>query len=396
MSILIFFLLICYFIMQGYLINRNKIETVKATEGFINDSILSSGIVCRDEVILTDQFDGAVNYHINDGQRVSGGMLIGEIYPSTADVENIKRVAALETELENITAAQSFMTTVGVDISVTRKQLNNSIIDISQGISVGAYEKVITDLPGLILNINKINVATGKGGDLETAKNEFIQAIDSAKQGISPPIGTLNSQYAGYFIKGVDGYESIATVDNFKSLSAVEGYNIIQKPNDFEQTDSYYGKIITDYKWKLCTYVSNEDAAKLKVGNNVKLALNSEQEQYQKATISEVIPFENMSLVVLQSSTMDTKSAAIRITDCEILFKQYKGIKIPKSALHILDGELGVYVKFAKLVQFKKVKPIFENNNYVILPIARDEYNEVSLFDDVIVKGVNLYDGKYL
>ncbi|MEG0021173.1 MAG: HlyD family efflux transporter periplasmic adaptor subunit, partial [Oscillospiraceae bacterium] len=73
MSILIFFLLICYFIMQGYLINRNKIETVKATEGFINDSILSSGIVCRDEVILTDQFDGAVNYHINDGQRVSGG-----------------------------------------------------------------------------------------------------------------------------------------------------------------------------------------------------------------------------------------------------------------------------------------------------------------------------------
>ncbi|MEG0020319.1 MAG: HlyD family efflux transporter periplasmic adaptor subunit, partial [Oscillospiraceae bacterium] len=88
--------------------------------------------------------------------------------------------------------------------------------------------------------------------------------------------------------------------------------------------------------------------------------------------------------------------AAIRITDCEILFKQYKGIKIPKSALHILDGELGVYVKFAKLVQFKKVKPIFENNNYVILPIARDEYNEVSLFDDVIVKGVNLYDGKYL
>ncbi|MEG0092388.1 MAG: HlyD family efflux transporter periplasmic adaptor subunit, partial [Oscillospiraceae bacterium] len=75
--ILIFLLLILYFIIQGYLINRNKIETVKATEGFINDSILSSGIICREEVILTDQFEGAVNYHIDDGQRVSGGMLIG-------------------------------------------------------------------------------------------------------------------------------------------------------------------------------------------------------------------------------------------------------------------------------------------------------------------------------
>ncbi|MEG1049309.1 MAG: HlyD family efflux transporter periplasmic adaptor subunit [Oscillospiraceae bacterium] len=394
--ILIFLLLILYFIIQGYLINRNKIETVKATEGFINDSILSSGIICREEVILTDQFEGAVNYHIDDGQRVSGGMLIGEIYPSTGDIENIIRAKALTKELENINTAENFMSSGGVDISVTRKQLNNSIIDVSQGIATGNYRSVLQALPGLNLNINKINVATGKAGDFEVAKSDISTGIEAAKQTISAPIGTLSSQYAGYFIKGVDGYEEVAKVDNFKAISDTQGYDIISKPNLVPPVEEYYGKIITDYKWKLCTYVSCEEAEKLKAGLNVKLALSSEQTQYQKATVSEIIPFDNRSLVILQSSTMDEKSATLRITDCEILFRQYKGIKIPKSALHIVDENLGVYVKFSKLVQFKKVKPIFEDSNYVILPIASDENNEVSLFDDVIVKGVNLYDGKYL
>lgn len=394
--ILIFILLLGYFVMQGYLISRNKIETIKATEGFINDSILSSGILCREESILPEQAAGIIDYKVDNGQRVSSGMVIGNIYNTTQDIENIKRVSTLEKEIENIKSAQSFMSSANVDISVTRKLLNTNIISISQDIATGNYSSIMNILPSLTLNINKINVAAGKGGNLDNTKDEISQMAAETQQAVPEPIGTIYSQQAGYFIKSLDGYESIATVENFKNLSSQEGEALILKPNMYEPSLTSSGKIITDYKWSLCTYLTDDELQKLQLDSSVKLALDSQQNQYQKAVIIDIVKQDGKSLVILQSTTMDVKSATNRIVDCEILFRQYKGIKIPKSALHIVDENLGVYVKVLKQVQFKKVKPLFEDKNYVILPLSSDENNEVILFDDIIVKGVNLYHGKYL
>lgn len=396
LPILISVFLLVYFVLQAYLMNSNKIETVKATEGFINDSILSSGIICREETILSEQIDGTINYNVENGQRVSSGMIIGDVYDNAQDIENIKRIGFMEEELENVKSAQSFMTSANIDISTTRKQLNNNIINIAQYLAVNDYYNACENLAALTLSINKINVATGKGGDLDSTKETMTQGIADLKQTVPSPKNIIYAQRPGYFIKGVDGYEEIATVENFKAISLQDGEAIITNPNFGLTQSSSYGKIITDYKWNLCTYVSELDAQKLKVDNSVKLALDSEQKQYEKAVVMDIIKHEGKSLVILQSSTMDESSAAKRIVDCEILFHQYKGIKIPRSALHIVDENLGVYVKFAKLVQFKKIKPIFEDANYVILPLEADENNEVLLFDDIIVKGVNLYNGKYL
>ena len=93
---------------------------------------------------------------------------------------------------------------------------------------------------------------------------------------------------------------------------------------------------------------------------------------------------------------MDESSASLRVTDCEILFKQYTGIKIPKSAIHFVDEQMGVYVNFSNVVYFKKISPVYEDENYVIVPKKTDENNQVEMYDSIIVKGRNLYDGKYL
>ena len=68
---------------------------------------------------------------------------------------------------------------------------------------------------------------------------------------------------------------------------------------------------------------------------------------------------------------MSSRSATARITECEILNKQYKGIKIPKSAIHFENGEIGVYVNFSNIAQFKKINPIFEDSNYVIVDVYK-------------------------
>ena len=394
--VLIGICLLIYIVMQWYLINRNKIETVKATEGYINDSIISSGILCRDEVIMRDVTPGYYYYTVENGDRVSAGMLIGEVYPSENDIDLIYQSHNITTEFENLEEAENFMSSVNVDISITRKQLNNNIIEFSQYLATDNYTAAKDYLSQITLNLNKINVAMGREGDIESTKQSLENMKNAVKSQISQPVQTIYSPVSGYFINSADGYEDIATVNNFVNMSYTDGIKTITQAVETND-DEVYGKIVTDYKWKFCTYVTAQQAEKFSLNQKVRLSINAEKQEFQYVTVEDIVQKENdMVLIVFKASTIDRDSVSARIRDCEILFSQYKGIKIPKSAVRIIDGEMGVYVKFSKLVQFKKIKPVYQDENYVILPVQNDEYNEVELYDDIIVKGVNLYDGKYL
>ena len=394
--ILISICLLIYFVMQWYLINRNKIETVKATEGYINDSILTMGIVCRNEYIMGETEGGYCYYDVANGDRVSKGMLIGETYCSTEDIALIYQSQELSQQILNLEEAENFMSSVNVDISITRRQLSSFMVEFSKDISLGKYDASDKNMSNILLQINKINVAMNREGNLEGTKQSLKDLQHAVNSQISQPLQTIYSPVSGYFMNIVDGYEDIATIENFESLSYAEGMDILNNPIDTVQAD-VYGKIITDYKWKLCTYVTSVQAEKLYEGQKIRLSINMEEPSYQYMTVEKLIPKENdMVMVVLKASTINKESVSARICESEILFSQYKGIKIPKSAIRIVDGQMGVYVKFSKLVQFKKIKPIYQDENYVVLPIENDADNEVDLYDDVIVKGVNLYDGKYL
>ena len=392
--ILMVFALLIYFVVQWYLINRNKIETVKANEGFINDSILTTGIVCREETIIENVQDGYFYYNVENGQRVSSGMLIGQVYASQSDIDNIYESQKLEKQIENFAEAENFMSSVNVDISITRRQLSNSMVEFSQQLSAGNYSDVYADVQDMLLSLNKINVAMNREGDIAATKENIKNENSAVKGQISVPIQSIYSPTSGYFMNNIDGYENIASVNNFKAISYSEGTDILMHPIEVPQ--SKYGKMITDYKWSLCAYVTAQQAEKLTVGQRVRLSLDGKQNEYHTVTVDSLTPKDDMVMIVLKSTTMNKQAASSRIVDGEILFSQYRGIKIPKSAIRIVNGEMGVYVKFSKLVIFKKVNPVYQDDNYVILPLEVKEDNQVELYDDIIVKGVNLYDGKYL
>ena len=202
--ILIALALLVYFVVQWYLINRNKIETVKANEGFINDSILSTGIVCRQESVMDNVSDGYFYYSVENGQRVSSGMLIGQVYSSQADIDNIYKSKEIEQQIEKINEAENFMSSVNVDISITRKQLSAAMADFSRLSSIGDYASADSGIPDLSLYINKINVAMNRQGNLESTKAELESFNNSIKAAISAPVQSIYSPTSGYFMDSSD------------------------------------------------------------------------------------------------------------------------------------------------------------------------------------------------
>ena len=388
--------LLCYIFLQAYLVKSNNVETVKAADGYINDSIIAQGIICRDEVVLSQSINGVVDYLVPEGQRIAKGTLIGRVYPEYSDLETVSRLRTIESLKQGIEATAVYLNSGTVDVSLTRKQLNNQISQLSYLNSNNDYSKAADYLIDLSLDLNKINVATGKTTDFTNAQNALANTASTLSASMSTYSEELSSPYTGYFLKYSDGYENVATTEKFLSMSYEEGSQLINSPLTYTASQNEYGKIITDYKWSVCTYIDSDKAQRLKEDMDISISLSALSNDFQKAMVKDVMPMGDKTLVIIECATMNSTAATTRITDCEILFKQYEGIKIPKSAIHIVDQNLGVYVKFSKLVQFKKINRVFEDDNYVVVSAKNDENNQVKLYDEIIVSGRNLYDGKYL
>ena len=394
---LIVFLVAIYVFLQAYLMNANKVDIIKASEGYINDSIISQGIVCREEFLLTKNSSGVVDYLIKDGERVSKGHKIAEVYPSYDDLNNLIYLKSRQKALDDIKIVESYIDGNVLDISNTRKQLSSQMSQLSSLTSTEDFNHTLENLNDLIVSLNKIGVSTGKITDFSEAKRKIQSEIDTIQAKIPRPIDTMNSPYTGFFLRTVDGYENVATVEKFINMSYAEGMQMINSTSEFSASDNEYGKIITDYKWNVCTYLDKEQANKLREGKSIKISLDVNSNEYHKAVVEQIIDKGDKVLVVIECTDMDSIAATTRVTDCEILFKQYDGIKIPKTAIKF-DSEqtMGVYVNFSNVVKFKKISPVYEDENYVIVPSIVSSENQVKLHDSIIVKGRNLYDGKYL
>mgnify|MGYP006976170795 FL=1 len=94
------------------------------------------------------------------------------------------------------------------------------------------------------------------------------------------------------------------------------------------------------------------------------------------------------------------------------------GLRIPIEAVHYLkedgtesetQGENyipGVYVKYGNLARFCKIDPVdsahplvTDGDYCIVMPSSTDKtetISEVRLYDEIIVSGQNLYDGKLL
>ena len=164
------------------------------------------------------------------------------------------------------------------------------------------------------LHLNKINSAMNREGNISATKEELVNMNNSVRAQISAPVQSIYSPSSGYFVDSIDGYEETAKTDRFIEASYREGMDILNGTENLF-SDNICGKIITDYKWNLCTYVTQEQADKLYEGQKVKLSVDTEENEYQSVTVENIIPKDDKFLVVLKSSTISRDVVSRRITD---------------------------------------------------------------------------------
>jgi hypothetical protein len=93
---------------------------------------------------------------------------------------------------------------------------------------------------------------------------------------------------------------------------------------------------------------------------------------------------------------MNTELASTRWLDLTVVYEEYEGLKVDNRAIRVVDGVKGVYVLTASQVKFVEVTVLWTGENYTIVERKNSDSKVLRIYDEIIVKGKNLYDGKII
>ena len=93
---------------------------------------------------------------------------------------------------------------------------------------------------------------------------------------------------------------------------------------------------------------------------------------------------------------MNSELASLRTGAITIIKDEYEGIMVKKTALRVVDGVTGVFVVSGMEAKFVAVDIIYSTEDYSICALNTSDSSKLRLYDKIIVKGKNLYDGKII
>ena len=94
---------------------------------------------------------------------------------------------------------------------------------------------------------------------------------------------------------------------------------------------------------------------------------------------------------------MNGQFATVRSAPITIVTEEYEGIRISNKSVHYSDGVPGVYVVQGSIVKFKPIEIVHRTETFTLCKKSEDGNNKsIVLYDVVIEKGKNLYDGKFI
>ena len=147
-----------------------------------------------------------------------------------------------------------------------------------------------------------------------------------------------------------------------------------------------------------CCRGAVDEALKLQPGNKIKLKTKLLSTPELTATVKYINKQSlNQNVVaVFSCNTMNTELAGTRKLDLTIIYNEHEGLRVDNRAIRVVDGVKGVYVLTASQVKFIPVNIIWKGDNYSIAELQASNDKVLRIYDEIIVKGKNLYDGKFI
>lgn len=401
--ILLLLVPLLYLAIQLQSIYFRPYRTQTAVEVTLSDAVAVQGVVVRQETPVNTAGQGVVGYLMQDGIRVPAGTAVAALYADAQSARGSEQSKELAGRIEGLLSAQTSKSS-SADLETLTKRQQTNLYTFLAALEEKNYIDLQATVWALTESVNQLQIATGKETDYEELLARLRQQKEQLDQ-TSQPVEICTAPQTGFFISETDGYETVLPPQEVLAWDAGQLENAVQGNIQPQLSPQTIGKMITDYKWYLICMMDEKDAKSFEAmagtHDKVQLLFHSSAQFETPAYVQSIESIGDGKVkMVLRSETMNAQVAQLRFEQIEVSVRTVTGLRIDKEALHVENGEYGVYVKRGSVAQYRRVTPIFEDEQYILVPVTpnteKTGVNEVEMFDEIIVEGKDLYDGKLL
>ena len=288
---------------------------------------------------------------------------------------------------------------VGTDIGVLLNQEQNAENDLLEALDRKDYENLNSRQESYLLAANKLQVTTGRVANFDTQLAELNAQAEGLTQQLGTP-QTIPAPVGGYFVQAQEARMLTVEADALNNASPAELQEMLDQGAD-ESLEGKAGKIVTSYQWNFYGVCSKEEGERIsqKVeqgGRKIQISFPGRAETALPATIQEVTQDEDSGLakIVVHCEYISAQILALGQQTARLDLNSYTGLRISKDAVHIVNDVNGVYVRSGRLIEFRPIVKLYENENYILVPNGGNKESKLKLYDEVVVRGRGLRDGR--
>lgn len=363
-------------------INNISYKTVPAVAQTVEEGIDTNVFIVRDEKNIGFSNEKRIIVSmVNNGERVAAGEIIGAEFSTTQQADNFKKYLYYKKDLERLEALVSREKINISDIKSYDSETNNLFKDYIDCIRKNNFYNASQKMNEYCDKVTSRQTALGKDVDLKKSINEINTQINSLK--ITDP-KYIYSDSTGYFVDGIDGCENLIDYENVKNVNVQQIDTALS--TESKNSSSNSGKIINNFNWYMVCHVTMKDVQDLNVGDEIRVRfLNANLEE--KVEIS-AVNTENKKDValVLRCNNITSKVFPLRNENVKIITKKISGYKIDKQALRTVGGYTGVYIVRGNIISFRYVDIIYTSDDYVIVRSHEDKSSIIAQSNEKIIE----------
>lgn len=377
---------------QLYRYINDRHDTQEAVLCNINEDILFQGIIVRDEKQITYSGDDVISYMYPDGSKVTKGAAVAQVFDSQESASVERRLERIDEQIEMLQRAQNPGTTDYVQPESISRKIDEHYKQLISYVNDGEFENFDNIKSNMSLVMNIYNIISGISIDYNSKIAELQQQSLQLKAQAGNVKDTITANETGYFVSYCDGYENVLNTENIYTLKQSEIEDIVSGASDTEYPapSNAVGKIFEEYGCLIVGIIESD--SRVSEDAVLSLALDSSSTLYDVTVVS-VRPAETSgkSIVVLSCDNLDEALVSQRVQSMQLIFDEYQGLKVPRSAIRFQGEQKGVYVILGQDITFKKIDVVYEGGDFVLSRNTSDE-EFLLLYDQILLEVVSEQD----
>lgn len=387
---------ILVFVGQVFFTNKSDIVVETVYQYEFDEEIPFDGVYMRDETPVYDMDPGVLSYECDDGSKVGKSSVVARRYRSDNDVTYRRQVESLKNQIAVLESAEKLIGTDNSQLDAISAQINEGHSKVISCIISGDYDSAEGQQNELLEAMCKREITLKESADYSLRKQFLNSEIGRLNALLSGDVKEITANGTGFFASKVDGYEDEISFDSIDKMTEEYIGQVVARPYKQGASAGVVGKLIQDYRWRVAAVIENVNLADVNEGSTITLRVGSSTQLLEAKVVSVKPCGEKKAVYVFECDKLNSSVVTGRIAKFKIVKNSYGGLRVPMFALRRNENnEQGVYVVHGQSLVFKRVNVVYWGEDYVICEQNPDD-GYLMMYDEVVVEGMDLYDGKVI